>query len=103
MVIYFLFKSVFAGCTRISFPSLLIKVNLCLVSYYSGAIMADAISHWGTNEDDLKALLVEYGPVVTTINASPLGNYNGGIFSSWTCCDAASGGESCTYVISIFR
>ena len=63
--------------------------------------MADAISYWGTNEDDLKALLVEYGPVVTTINASPLGNYNGGIFSSWTCCDAASGGENCTYVISV--
>merc|ERR1712002_31407 len=64
--------------------------------YYTGAIMADSISYWGTNEDDLKALLVEYGPVTTTINASPLGNYNGGIFSSSSCCDAAYGGESCT-------
>jgi len=64
--------------------------------YYTGATMVDSISLWGTNEDDLKALLVEYGPVTTTVNASPLGNYNGGIFSSWSCCDAATGGESCT-------
>jgi len=65
--------------------------------YYQGGTMIDSISYWGTNDDDLKALLVEHGPVVTSLNASPLSSYNGGIFSSWQCCDAASGfGSSCT-------
>merc|ERR1712037_962133 len=48
--------------------------------FYKGATMADSISYWGTNDDELKALLVEHGPVVTSLNASPLGSYSGGIF-----------------------
>jgi len=64
--------------------------------FYKGATMASSISYWGTNDDELKALLVEYGPVVTSLNASPLGSYSGGIFDSWQCCDAASTGETCT-------
>ena len=58
--------------------------------------MADSISYWGTNDDELKALLVEHGPVVTSLNASPLGSYSGGIFDSWDCCDAVYTGETCT-------
>ena len=33
--------------------------------FYDGGVMKSSISYWGTNEDDLKALLVEHGPVVT--------------------------------------
>ena len=73
-----------------------IKYYLVILCNFAGATMASSISYWGTNDDELKALLVEYGPVVTSLNASPLGSYSGGIFDSWQCCDAASTGETCT-------
>ena len=73
-----------------------IKSYLVILCNFAGATMADSISYWGTNDDELKALLVEHGPVVTSLNASPLGSYSGGIFDSWQCCDAASTGETCT-------
>ena len=56
--------------------------------------MTDSISYWGTNEDELKAALVEYGPVVTGVDASTLSFYNGGIFDDYLCCEAASD-DSC--------
>merc|ERR1719330_523257 len=62
--------------------------------YYKGATMTDSISYWGTNEDELKAALVEYGPVVTGVDASTLSFYNGGIFDDYLCCEAASD-DSC--------
>merc|ERR1711935_659147 len=62
--------------------------------YYKGATMTDSISYWGSNEDDLKAALVEYGPVVTGVDASTLSYYNGGIFDDYLCCEAASD-DSC--------
>jgi len=58
--------------------------------FYDGGVMKSSISYWGTNEDDLKALLVEHGPVVTGMDASWLSYYNGGIFDSFMCCNAAS-------------
>merc|ERR1719330_348860 len=62
--------------------------------YYKGATMTDSISYWGTNEDELKAALVEYGPVVTGVDASTLSWYSGGIFDDYLCCEAASD-DSC--------
>jgi len=62
--------------------------------YYKGATMTDSISYWGTNEDELKAALVEYGPVVTGVDASTLSFYNGGIFDDYLCCEASSD-DSC--------
>merc|ERR1712079_565332 len=58
--------------------------------FYTGGLMKSSISYWGSNEDDLKALLVEHGPVVTGMDASWLSYYNGGIFDSFMCCNAAS-------------
>jgi len=58
--------------------------------YYTGETMKSSISYWGTNEDDLKAMLVEHGPVVTGMDASHLSSYHGGIFHHWRCCNAAS-------------
>merc|ERR1712156_914862 len=57
--------------------------------FYDGVVMKSSISYWGTNEDDLKALLVEHGPVVTGMDASLLSFYNGGIFDDYLCCNAA--------------
>jgi len=62
--------------------------------YYKGATMTDSISYWGTNEDELKAALVEYGPVVTGVDASTLSWYSGGIFDDYLCCEASSD-DSC--------
>ena len=64
--------------------------------YYTGGAMTSAINYWGTDDNDLKALLVEHGPVVTTLDASQLGSYAGGILDSFYCCDASNGGTSCT-------
>merc|ERR1711971_1276352 len=58
--------------------------------FYTGGLMKTSISYWGSNEDDLKALLVEHGPVVTGMDASLLSFYNGGIFDDYLCCNAAS-------------
>jgi len=63
--------------------------------YYMGGTVTNAIDYWGTDENDLKALLVEYGPVVTTIDASQLGGYRGGVLDSNQCCNAASS-SGCT-------
>jgi len=63
--------------------------------FFDGAAVTDQISYWGTDEDDLKALLVEHGPVVTGMDASYLSMYHGGVFDSWMCCDGATDGESC--------
>jgi len=62
--------------------------------YYQGATMTDSISYWGSNEEELKALLVEHGPVVTGVDASGLSYYNGGIYDDYMCCEAASD-DSC--------
>merc|ERR1712021_160142 len=62
--------------------------------YYKGATMTDSISYWGSNEEELKALLVEHGPVVTGVDASGLSYYNGGIYDDYMCCEAASD-DSC--------
>lgn len=56
--------------------------------------MTDSISYWGSNEEELKALLVEHGPVVTGVDASGLSYYNGGIYDDYMCCEAASD-DSC--------
>ena len=46
------------------------------------------------NEEDLQILLIEYGPVVTALNAAPLHHYHSGLIegtlgnSDYTCCDA---------------
>ena len=61
--------------------------------------MIDYISEWDTNEDVLKAMLIEYGPVVTSVNSksSPTFiSYQGGIFDDpESCCDAAYEGADC--------
>jgi len=64
--------------------------------FYTGGEVTDQLTYWGSNEDDLKMLLVEYGPVVTTLAADWLSLYGGGIFNSFLCCNAANGGDSCT-------
>ena len=64
--------------------------------YYPNGSMVDAINYWGTNEDDLMNLLRTYGPVATTLDASSLSSYYGGIIDDWSCCDASTSGESCT-------
>ncbi len=63
--------------------------------YYNGA-MTGAINKWITNENDLKALLVEHGPVVTAFDANGLNGYGGGVLDSPDCCNAATLGILCT-------
>jgi len=64
--------------------------------FYMGGAVTDQIAIWGSNEDDLKMLLVEYGPVVTALDASYLSSYSGGVFHSMMCCNAATWGSICT-------
>jgi len=64
--------------------------------FYTGGAVTGQVAIWGTNEDDLKMLLVEYGPVVTALDASHLSSYSHGVFHSFWCCNAANTGSSCT-------
>ena len=56
--------------------------------------MTGAFTDYHGNENDLQMLLVEYGPVVTAINAAPLHHYHSGQIegslgdSDYLCCDA---------------
>jgi len=56
---------------------------------YAGATITDQVYKWETNEDELQALLVEYGPVVTGLDATGLQFYNSGILDSFMCCEAS--------------
>ena len=64
--------------------------------YYMAGSVKNSISQWNSNENDLKNMLVEHGPVVTTIDASALGSYRGGVLDSNQCCNANTGGSGCT-------
>ncbi len=64
--------------------------------YYTGGAMTSAINYWESNDEELKALLIEYGPVVTTLDANHLGSYSGGILDTHACCDASNHGSHCT-------
>ena len=58
--------------------------------YYLDGAMTDYVTYWGTNEDELMDLLVNHGPVATTIDATCLGGYYGGVIDDWQCCDQVS-------------
>ena len=55
---------------------------------YDGGMVTNQVYAWGTNEDELKTMVVEYGPVVTGIDASGLQFYNSGVMDSLVCCNA---------------
>lgn len=57
--------------------------------YYNQAMLY-GLNYYGTKEADLMKILMEYGPVVTTLNSTPLKTYSGGIFESDECCNAAT-------------
>ena len=86
--------------TEDAYPYYAYYTGYCYASengYYSNGSVIDAINYWGTNEDDLMNLLRTYGPVTTTIDATSLGSYSGGIIDNYGyCCDAIYSGESCT-------
>ena len=63
--------------------------------FYTGDAVKNQNSLWGTDEDDLKMLLVEYGPVVTSLDAMPLKSYESGVFSSSDCCNTVPQNDFC--------
>ena len=72
------------------------------ISFLAHAILSDYISSFETNEDDLKAMLVEHGPVVTSIDADGWRDVKvegqsdrSEIFEDPDCCDAKEEGPTC--------
>merc|ERR1739844_328062 len=55
---------------------------------YDGGMVTNQVYAWGTNEEELKTMVVEYGPVVTGLDASGLQFYNSGVMDSFVCCNA---------------
>ena len=55
---------------------------------YGAGIVTNQVYAWGTNEEELKTMVVEYGPVVTGLDASGLQFYNSGVMDSLVCCNA---------------
>ena len=65
-----------------------------LTGFFPNAIVNGSFTKVYGNEDDLQILLIEYGPVVTALNAAPLHHYHSGLIegtlgnSDYTCCNA---------------
>ena len=72
----------------------LTKQNILPQGFFDAAKLTGAFTTYHGNENDLQMLLVEYGPVVTAINAAPLHHYHSGQIegslgdSDYLCCDA---------------
>ena len=64
---------------------------------YTKGVVTDQVYSYGTNEEELKTMVVEYGPVVTGLDATALQFYDSGILDDFMCCDAADDFE-CVYV-----
>ena len=68
--------------------------NILPQGFFDAAKLTGAFTTYHGNENDLQMLLVEYGPVVTAINAAPLHHYHSGQIegslgdSDYLCCDA---------------
>merc|ERR1712141_117643 len=56
---------------------------------YTKGVVTDQVYSHGTNEEELKTMVVEYGPVVTGLDATALQFYDSGILDENSCCDAA--------------
>ena len=70
---------------------------------YTKGVVTDQVYSYGTNEEELKTMVVEYGPVVTGLDATALQFYDSGILDDFMCCDAADDFE-CVYVFyTIFK
>ena len=72
----------------------LLTYNILPQGFFDAAKLTGAFTTYHGNENDLQMLLVEYGPVVTAINAAPLHHYHSGQIegslgdSDYLCCDA---------------
>ena len=70
------------------------QYNILPQGFFDAAKLTGAFTTYHGNENDLQMLLVEYGPVVTAINAAPLHHYHSGQIegslgdSDYLCCDA---------------
>jgi len=64
-------------------------------SYYQNAWLTGYYNKWYSSEAEMKEL-VYVNPVSTSIDATYLSDYNGGIYDDWRCCDANTDGN-CIY------